>query len=189
MAQEQILFSYSWRTDSLTWGGTIDSKARRREMGLGDRFLIFIGEILNRFLLRITATNVLISLGSVPRYEDNEDCRVSTQKCERVIFQNFPFIFHINKEKRKTTHVAPPTKTSKVLAFVKLDSAMMSTTDAITIVAILSARLASVLMTMIGTRRATTIEQAISARAIASSNDTEKTETCGSREMSLQGWT
>ena len=84
----------------------------------------------------------------------------------------------------KETYVAPDTKSSTVLALVKLERAVIKMAEATTIIAIRRARLESALMMTIGTRRETTTNQAISVRVKFRNKVAEKMDTLGSRDMS-----
>ena len=80
------------------------------------------------------------------------------------------------------TYVAPDTKTSTVLAFVKPDKVVIRMAQANTMTINRSARLASVFRMTMGTRRKVTTKQAISDLVTFSNKDTEKTDTFSSRE-------
>lgn len=86
------------------------------------------------------------------------------------------------------THVAPETKTSMVLALVKLLSAVTSTADATTTTARRQTMLVRALSITIGTSRKTTTSQATRDRVIFWTIEAEKMEMLGSREILLQGY-
>lgn len=85
------------------------------------------------------------------------------------------------------THVAPETKTSIVLALVKLLSAVTSTADATTTTAMRQTRLVRALRITIGTSRKTTTSHATRDRVIFWTMEAGKRDILGSREISLLG--
>ena len=87
----------------------------------------------------------------------------------------------------KGTHVAPDTKTSIVFAWVKVDTAVMRSIEAITMTASRSATLASALRTTMGTRRRTTTTEAIKDLVSLCTTESENSDMLGSRETWHRG--
>ena len=83
--------------------------------------------------------------------------------------------------------MAPQMKTSIVLAFVRLLSAVTSTADATTTTAMRLTTLFRALSTMIGTSKKTTTSQATRDRVSFSTMEGEKREMLGSRDILLEG--